>query len=212
MAPRGGGCWYFIMEWPGIIRSGLFLSLYNRWLAGSWGDVLIRVKRCGNQEMLKRWEHFEPLLLRWLFYRHWLGVSRRGGGGQVLDTETWTGESWPDQTLDTGFLSAVMSVGLNCVSRASYWNSILLAITPSESCELYPDRWDLRFSLRFKAKIFISRWKNVSTCRIKSLFFCLGINHKSLFFVEKFFPIVSKYNCRGFYNLPEVFVMSEYFC
>ena len=212
MAPRGGGCWYFIMEWPGIIRSGLFLALYNRWLAGSWGDVLIRVKRCGNQEMLKRWEHFEPLLLRWLFYRHWLGVSRRGGGGQVLDTETWTGESWPDQTLDTGFLSAVMSVGLNCVSRASYWNSILLAITPSESCELYPDRWDLRFSLRFKAKIFISRWKNVSTCRIKSLFFCLGINHKSLFFVEKFFPIVSKYNCRGFYNLPEVFVMSEYFC
>ena len=132
------------------------------------------------------------------------------GRGQVLDRET--GESWPDQTLDTGFLSAVMSVGLNCVSRASYWNSILLAITPSDSCELYPDRWDLRFSLRFNAKIFISRWKNVSTCRIKSLFFCLGINHKSLFFVEKFFPIVSKYNCRGFYNLPEDFVMSEYFC
>ena len=115
MAPRGGGCWYFIMEWPGIIRSGLFLALYNRWLAGSWGDVLIRVKRCGNKEMLKRWEHFEQLLLRWLFYRHWLGLSRRGGG-QVLDRET--GESWPDQTLDTGFLSAVMSVGLNCVSRA----------------------------------------------------------------------------------------------
>ena len=44
----------------------------------------------------------------------------RRGEGQVLDRETWTGESWPDQTLDTGFLSAVMSVGLNCVSRASY--------------------------------------------------------------------------------------------
>ena len=34
------------------------------------------------------------------------------------DRERRTGESWPDQTLDTGFLSAVMSVGLNCVFRA----------------------------------------------------------------------------------------------
>ena len=46
--------------------------------------------------------------------RDWLGEER-----QVLDTDRGTGESLPsDQTLDTGFLSAVMSVGLNCVYRA----------------------------------------------------------------------------------------------
>ena len=110
--------------------------------------------------------------------------------------------------LDTGFLSVVMSVLIVC-SGPSYWNSILLAMTTFEvwAWEYYPDRWDLRFSLRFEAKIFISGWKNVSTCRIKSLFFCLGINHKSLFLWTSFFQLFPNITVD---DLPEVFVMSEY--
>ena len=48
----------------------------------------------------------------------------------------------------------------------------------------------------------------MSTCRIKSLFFCLGINHKSVFFVDKFFQLFPNITVD---DLPEVFVMSEYF-
>ena len=175
MAPWGGGCLYFIMEWPGIIRSGLFLSLYNRWLAGSWGDVLIRVKRCGNQEM---WEHFEQLLLRWLFYRDQLLVRWGGERGRCWTETERDGQVSPGQVRHWTLAFCLPSCQLVLIvcSGPSYWNSILLAMTTFtvvRACECYPDRWDLRFSLRFEAKIFISGWKNVSTCRIKSLFFCL---------------------------------------
>ena len=111
MAPRGGGCLYFIMEWPGIIRSGLFLSLYNQWLAGSWGDVLIRVKRCGNKEMRTFWTILTLMIVLQRLVRG--GEAGAGHRHRVLDR--WVSS---DQTLDTGFLSAVMSVGLNCVYKA----------------------------------------------------------------------------------------------
>ena len=114
MAPRGGGCLYFIMEWPGIIRSGLFLALYNQWLAGSWGDVLIRVKRCGNQGMLRI---FWTMITQMNVLQGLVRCVERGAGArqrQVSPGQSPVSTIWSDP----GFLSAIMSVGLNCLYKA----------------------------------------------------------------------------------------------
>ena len=183
MAPRGGGCLYFIMEWPGIIRSGLFLSLYNQWLAGSWGDVLIRVKRCGNKEM-----RIFCTILTWMIVLQRLVRGGEAGARQRQVSPCHLIRHW---TL--AFCLPSCRLVLIVYTGPPYWNSILLHLKlflgSDRACEYYSDRWDLRFTSRFEAKIFISGWKNVSTCRIKLLFFCLGIKHKSLFLWKSFFQL-----------------------
>ena len=87
------------MEWPGIIRSGLFLSLYNQWLAGSLGDVLIRVKRCGNKAIRKFW----TILTLMIDLQRLVRSGEAGAGQRQRHRDRWVSS---DQTLDTGFLSA----------------------------------------------------------------------------------------------------------
>ena len=148
MAPRGGGCLYFIMEWPGIIRSGLFLSLYNQWLAGSWGDVLIRVKRCENKDM----RIFCTILTRMIVLQRLVRGGEAGAGAGHRQRDRWVLPS--DQTLDTGFLSAVMSVGLNCVYRAPILK--FNPITPKTISRVWQSLWILPRQMR--SEIYIEIW------------------------------------------------------
>ena len=96
-----------------------------------------------------------------------------------------------------------MSVGFSCVvySKPSHFNQIMLDISIKLkklflSFELvrvsspgYPKRCDLRFTLRFETEIFTSVLKYVSTCQINLLFFCLRINHESLFCGKVFYIV-----------------------
>ena len=161
----------------------------------------------------RRWEHFRQFLLSWLFYRDWLGEER-----QVLDTDrgTWTGESHQIRHWTLAFCLPSCQLVLIVYTRPPYWNSILLHLKPilrsDRDCEYYPDRWDLRLTSRFEAKIFIS--VKGKMCQLVGLSYCSFVLELiiSLFFVEKFFPIVSKFNCwriRPFtWNLCYVWIFS----
>ena len=116
---------------------------------------------------------FGQFLLLWLFYRDWLGEER-----QVLDRDrdTGTGESHQIRHWTLAFCLPSCQLVLIVYTRPPYWNSILLLLhlkpilRSDRDCEYYPDRWDLRLTSRFEAKIFIS--VKGKMCQLVGLSYC----------------------------------------